>query len=213
MTEEVWQLLAEVAPNRGLPAAATSKEGVPRKAFASRLAVGRYRATGRANRTTVRRFPGGARGLREIRQRQNIPQREDVTFAVRCEPGDRRIASADAALFPANGPRHGHCLGARRDRARRRSQSHDCRPARDHRSSCRREPLHRCWGRDASGSKKIAKTSPSRSSRSTASSRIQASSTKRPPKSSSKQRDKLAELREQLVSVEAAMKKLGDSQA
>ena len=86
LTEEVWQLLAKVASNRGLPAAAKSKVDVA----AESVCVASWPAadTARQNVRIEQQFTDfqavlGA--VREIRQSQNIPQREDLTFTVRCD--------------------------------------------------------------------------------------------------------------------------------
>jgi valyl-tRNA synthetase len=81
LTEEVWQLLAQVAPTRGLPAAAKAAESIcvapwP-KADTSRQDV--------RIEHQFADFQAVLGAVREIRQSQNIPQREDVSFAVRCD--------------------------------------------------------------------------------------------------------------------------------
>jgi valyl-tRNA synthetase len=81
LTEEVWQLLAQVAPSRGLPAAAKAVESIC-------VAAWPKADTGRQDVRIEQQFADfqavlGA--VREIRQSQNIPQREDVSFAVRCD--------------------------------------------------------------------------------------------------------------------------------
>ena len=86
LTEEVWQLLAKVAPNRGLPAAAKAKTMPQRKVFALRRGP---RPTPRGRTARIEQqfadFQAVLGAVREIRQSQNIPQREDLTFAVRCD--------------------------------------------------------------------------------------------------------------------------------
>jgi valyl-tRNA synthetase len=77
LTEEVWQLLAKVAPNRGLPAS----ESVC-------IAPWPTADTKHQNASIEQQFADfqavlGA--VREIRQTQNIPQREELTFSVRCD--------------------------------------------------------------------------------------------------------------------------------
>jgi valyl-tRNA synthetase len=86
LTEEVWQLLAKVAPNRGLPAAALSKEGAAAESVC--VALWPLADTARQDVQIEQQFADfqsvlGA--VREIRQSQNIQQREDLTFSVRCD--------------------------------------------------------------------------------------------------------------------------------
>jgi valyl-tRNA synthetase len=86
LTEEVWQLLATAAPNRGLPTAGTSKV----EAASESVCVAPWPSAdaGRQDARIEQQFADfqavlGA--VREIRQSQNIPQREDLSFAVRCD--------------------------------------------------------------------------------------------------------------------------------
>jgi valyl-tRNA synthetase len=81
LTEEVWQLLAHVAPNRGLPTAASAAESIciapwptPDTAWQDATIENQFAD-----------FQAVLGAVREIRQTQNIPQREDVTFVVRCD--------------------------------------------------------------------------------------------------------------------------------
>jgi valyl-tRNA synthetase len=94
LTEEVWQLLGTVAPNRGLPAAAEPSSGLSLKGKGKEAAESICMApwptadTTRQDATIEQQFADfqavlGA--VREIRQTQNIPQREELTFFVRCD--------------------------------------------------------------------------------------------------------------------------------
>jgi valyl-tRNA synthetase len=81
LTEEVWQLLAEVAPNRGIgesPAAAESICIAPWP----RADLSRQDA---AIQEQFADFQSVLGAVREIRQRQNIPPREELLFTVRCD--------------------------------------------------------------------------------------------------------------------------------
>jgi valyl-tRNA synthetase len=94
LTEEVWQLLGKVAPKRDLPDAA---EPSPNPSLIGRgyeaaesICIARWPTadTARQNATIEQQFAEfqsvlGA--VREIRQTQNIPQREELTFSVRCD--------------------------------------------------------------------------------------------------------------------------------
>ena len=125
LTEEVWQLLAQVAPERGLsrepsPSPSLKGRGTRRRVFASR----RGRSPTRRGRmptieAAVRRFPGRARRGARDSPAAEYSFKEELTFTVRCDAAHGQAACADAAVFHANGPRHGHRLGTRCDRARR----------------------------------------------------------------------------------------------
>ncbi len=82
LTEEVWQLLAAAAPERGL-------ETVRR---AEREHHDRPLARGATRRGRTRRSrpssPGSRkclRAVREIRGRQNVPPKKEIGFSVRCD--------------------------------------------------------------------------------------------------------------------------------
>ncbi len=81
LTEDVWQRLAEVAPRRGLrnpePAAASVMIAPWPEAD-----LARQDATIEAR---FSRFQQVLAALREVRSRQNIPPRETMPFAVRCD--------------------------------------------------------------------------------------------------------------------------------
>lgn len=81
LTEEVWQLMAQVAPNRGLPAAAKAAESVC-------IAPWPKADTSWQDAKIEEQFADfqavlGA--VREIRNRQNIALKEELTFSVRCD--------------------------------------------------------------------------------------------------------------------------------
>jgi valyl-tRNA synthetase len=93
LTEEVWQLLGKVAPTRGLPAAAVpspspSLKGRGEAAESICIAPWPTADTKRQDATIEQQFADfqavlGA--VREIRQTQNIQQREELAFSVRCD--------------------------------------------------------------------------------------------------------------------------------
>jgi valyl-tRNA synthetase len=80
LAEEVWQLLAKVAPDRGLPAAAVAES----VCIAPWPAADAKRQDRRIEQQFAD-FQSVLGAVREVRQSQNIPQREDVHFIVRCD--------------------------------------------------------------------------------------------------------------------------------
>ncbi len=100
LTEEVWQLLGKVAPNRDLPAAAEPSPSPSLKGrgheSAESICIASWPTadTARQDATIEQQFADfqavlGA--VREIRQTQNIPQREEITFSVRCDAGTAKL--------------------------------------------------------------------------------------------------------------------------
>jgi valyl-tRNA synthetase len=91
LTEEVWQLLGKVAPSRGInePSPSSSLKGTGNQATESIcIAPWPTADTTRQDPTIEQQFANfqavlGA--VREIRQTQNIPQREELSFSVRCD--------------------------------------------------------------------------------------------------------------------------------
>jgi len=81
LTEDVWQRLAEFAPQRGLvdpqpPAESVMVAEWPRAIDAHRDPT---------IEASFGRFQEVLRGVREIRSRQNVPPRQSVDFCVRCD--------------------------------------------------------------------------------------------------------------------------------
>jgi valyl-tRNA synthetase len=105
LTEEVWQLLGQVAPERGLgvseDSARSTGAGTPRLAVESVcIAEWPVADVSRQNATIEAQFADfqavlGA--VREARQRQNIPFKEELAFVVRCD-------AATAELLEPMGP-------------------------------------------------------------------------------------------------------------
>ena len=87
LTEEVWQLLGEAAPVRGLTNPQPACESV---------AVAAWPELDEARRSPQIEaqfacFQGVLGGLREVRSRQNIPPKENYEFVVRCEPASAEL--------------------------------------------------------------------------------------------------------------------------
>ncbi len=102
LTEEVWQLLAQAAPQRGL-----SKPGKPAQSVM--IAPWPEADLARQNATIesrFARFQEVLRGVREIRSRQNIQPKTKIDFVVRCD-------TATAELLAPMEPYFGTLAGAR----------------------------------------------------------------------------------------------------
>jgi len=81
LTEEVWQLLGQVAPRRGLKQVEPAAESVM---------VASWPESDPARRdpeieARFARFQEVLRAVREVRSRQNVPPRKRIEFAVRCD--------------------------------------------------------------------------------------------------------------------------------
>ncbi|HZZ73660.1 MAG TPA: valine--tRNA ligase [Pirellulales bacterium] len=111
ITEEVWQLLAEVAPRRGLDyqaalAGETGSAGAelppPPSAESVMLAPWPEAQRARIDPEIEARFGTFQKvlaGLREIRSRQNIPPRTPISFVVRCDDATAKLLRPMAAYF------------------------------------------------------------------------------------------------------------------
>ncbi len=81
LTEEVWQLLAQVAPLRGI----TKPQAVEESVCIARWPTADAAWQDAKIEQQFADFQALLGAIREIRQSQNIPQREELTFAVRCD--------------------------------------------------------------------------------------------------------------------------------
>ncbi len=95
ITEEIWQLLAQAAPQRGLenpqtPAASIMRAAWPQPDTARQDA---------AIEAQFARFQAVLGALREIRSRQNIPPKSQIEFGVRCEADTEQLLRPMAAYF------------------------------------------------------------------------------------------------------------------
>jgi valyl-tRNA synthetase len=93
LTEEVWQLLNEVAPHRGLPASAEAGESVCVAPWPESDA----KAIDPLIEEQFAKFQAVLGAVREVRQGQQIPPKETVEFAVRC---DKATAELLAPMQP-----------------------------------------------------------------------------------------------------------------
>ena len=119
LTEEVWQLLGSVAPNRGLAPTASVES----------VCIAPWPEADESHIDTdieqqFAQFQAVMSAVRNIRTENNIPPKESVNFSVRCDDGTTVVAGADAAVFRVDGPRDGdgdrprrHAAGARGEQA------------------------------------------------------------------------------------------------
>ncbi len=111
ITEEVWSLLAKVAPQRGLTA-----EDLAREQPESIMKAPWFVDTANRIDPTIEAqfvvFQDVLKAVREIRARQNVPVRQEVQFAVKCSaevaalilPMKPYFASMAQAVLTACGP-------------------------------------------------------------------------------------------------------------
>jgi valyl-tRNA synthetase len=209
LTEEVWHLLANIAPIRGLPAAAAGKEGVAEDSVC--IALWPSADAGRQDTRIEQQFADfqavlGA--VREIRQSQNIPQREDISFAVRCSKGTADLLQPMQPYFTQMARATATAWGPD-------SIAPDVAASRTITGQHGTIEVHVDVSRfiDVGAEKKrlekdrenIAKQIKSIDGKLSNSGFVD----KAPAEVVQQQRDKLAELREQLASVESALRKLG----
>ena len=90
LTEEVWQLLAQVAPDRGLPTTAISAESICIAPWPEAEAA----HIDPAIEKQFAKFQAVMSAVRNIRTENNIPPKEAVSFSVRCD------AKTQALLVP-----------------------------------------------------------------------------------------------------------------
>ena len=87
LTEEVWQLLAKVAPSRGMPRPQAASESVCIATWPA--------ADNSLQNATIEaqfaEFQAVLGAVREIRNRQNIPMKEELQFSVRCDAGTAKL--------------------------------------------------------------------------------------------------------------------------
>jgi valyl-tRNA synthetase len=87
LTEEVWQLLAQVAPTRGLPTAKTAEASVCIAAWP----VANTADQNPAIEQQFADFQAVLGAVREARQRQNIAFKEELNFTVRCDAATAKL--------------------------------------------------------------------------------------------------------------------------
>ena len=91
VTEEIWQLLGEAAPQRGIESPLSRERGRGRGRGSRRehhdcaLAKGGHGRQDLEIEARFARFQEVLRAVRDIRTRQNVPPRKEVHFSVRCD--------------------------------------------------------------------------------------------------------------------------------
>jgi valyl-tRNA synthetase len=95
LTEEVWQLLGQVAPKRGLDD--------PQEAGESVMIAAWPRPDARRQNPEIEqrfsRFQSALGALREIRSRQNIAPQKEIEFSLRCDPATVKLLEPLQAYF------------------------------------------------------------------------------------------------------------------
>jgi len=95
LTEEVWQLLGRIAPKRGLETPQSATESIMAASWPEVVA-------GRQDPTIEQRFAtfqAALGALREIRSRQNIAPREPIEFSIRCDTETAELLKPMAPYF------------------------------------------------------------------------------------------------------------------
>ena len=108
VTEEVWQLLAAIAPRRGIDAVEPAAQSIMIAPWPECDAARRNERI----EAQFGRFQEVLRAVRDIRGRQNVPPRTQIAFAIRCDeataallrPMEPYFASMAAARPTAWGP-------------------------------------------------------------------------------------------------------------
>ena len=121
VTEEVWQLLAEAAPQRGIDTLPSPSgrgaggEGVRGREHHDRpLAAGRRGPAGRGDRGPFRPVPGGSAGGSRHSQPAERAAAEADRFRRPLRRGHGRVAQADGAVLRFHGRSPGRPVGVRR---------------------------------------------------------------------------------------------------
>ncbi len=95
LTEEVWQLLGEVAPRRGID---RLEEATPSIMIAA-WPTGDARWRDARIEDQFVRFQEVLRAIREVRSRQNVPPKEQIDFMIRCDESVVELLEPMEAYF------------------------------------------------------------------------------------------------------------------
>jgi valyl-tRNA synthetase len=107
ITEEIWQLLAHAAPVRGLPQPTAAAESVMIAPWPS-VDKARQDAESEAR---FARFQDMLAGLREIRSRQNIPPKTEISFSLKSDEATARLLEPMAPYFESMAKARGVAWG------------------------------------------------------------------------------------------------------
>ncbi len=102
LTEEVWQLLGELAPERGIDSPEPAAESVmiaPWPEVDSKWADAKIEAQ-------FARFQEVLRGVREIRARQGVPPKKAIEFMVRCDAEEAALLEPMKPYFESMAAAH-----------------------------------------------------------------------------------------------------------
>jgi valyl-tRNA synthetase len=102
ISEEVWQRLGEVAPQRGLADPSDAAESV----MISTWPVADAARRDERIESQFAEFQAVLGAVREIRSRQNIPAREEIEFSVRCEETTAALLKPMSAYFASMARAH-----------------------------------------------------------------------------------------------------------
>jgi valyl-tRNA synthetase len=97
VTEEVWQLLNQMAPQRGVPEPAQANDWIITAAWPAADAA----HIDPVIETRFRIFQQALGALREIRSRQNISMKQPIEFVVRCDDETAQLLSPMQPYFDA----------------------------------------------------------------------------------------------------------------
>ena len=96
LTEEVWHLLGQAAPQRGLARPAAAAESIMAAAWPEREPARRDDEI----ETQFKRFQEVLAAVREIRSRQSVPPKQRIVFSVRCDTATAGLLQRMAPYFP-----------------------------------------------------------------------------------------------------------------
>jgi valyl-tRNA synthetase len=95
ITEEVWQLLAKVAPSRGLPQPQAAAESV----MIAKWPVADLAQQDPTIEAQFAKYQATLKALNEIRNRQNIATKNAISFCVRCSAEDAALLAPMSPYF------------------------------------------------------------------------------------------------------------------
>ena len=114
LTEEIWQMLGKVAPDRGLEQIEAAS---PSLCIADWPAVDSSRQNAELE-SQFSKFQDVLGAIREIRSRQQIAPKQEIEFSVRCDDGLTKLLKPMEPVFPLDGKGNQRWLGGRRQAIR-----------------------------------------------------------------------------------------------